>query len=298
MIAAPPYYPLRKEADVLFGLFGINMGPCASGLAVARVARLAEAAGFESVWTGEHVVLPDPQVPPSPVAPQTPMLDPAVALAVAATATKRLRLGTGIIILPQRNPAVLAKELASVDVVSDGRLIFGLGIGYLKAEFDALGAPFSDKGARALEYLEAMLALWTMEHPSYAGRFVSFAGIDAQPRPVQRPHPPIVIGGRSPQAFGRALTHANGWYGFALDLDETAACIAGLRAARAAHSRPSALGELHISVTPRGALTLDVVRRFADLGVTRLIPAWMSIPSEAALVERLNRFGDEVIAKL
>ncbi|MEO8602711.1 MAG: TIGR03619 family F420-dependent LLM class oxidoreductase [bacterium] len=280
-----------------FGLFGINIGPCATGLAAARVARAAEAAGFESVWTGEHVVLPDPQMPPSPVPPQTPMLDPAVALSVAGAATSRLRLGTGIIILPQRNPLVLAKELASVDVISDGRLIFGLGVGYLQAEFDALGAPFTDKGARAIEYLEAILALWTMAHPAYAGRFVNFAGIDAQPRPVQRPHPPIVIGGRSPQAFRRAVAHANGWYGFALDVDDTAASLADLRRTLAAHARPAGLGELEISITPRGSLTLDAAKRFADLGVHRLIPSW-TLPTEAALTERLTRFGDEVIDKL
>src|SRR5262245_30274022 len=124
------------------GLFGINIGACADPAVAARVAQAAEAAGLESLWTGEHVVLPDPQVPPSPVPPDTLFLDPAVSLAYVAAHTKRMRLGTGIIILPQRNPLVLAKELASVDVVSHGRLIFGLGIGYLKPEFDALGVSF------------------------------------------------------------------------------------------------------------------------------------------------------------
>jgi probable F420-dependent oxidoreductase len=285
-----------KEATMQFGLFGINIGPCAAGDAPARVAAAAEAAGFESVWTGEHVVLPDPQVPPSPVPPQTPFLDPAVALAVAATATTTLRLGTGIVILPQRNPVVLAKELASVDVVSNGRLIFGLGIGYLKPEFDALGVSFDHKGARAIEYLEAMLALWISEHPSYSGRFVSFGGIDAQPRPVQRPHPPIVIGGRTPQAYRRAVTHGNGWYGFALDPSEAAACLGELRQALASHPRPDTLGRLEISVTPRGPLDREAVKRFADLGVHRLIPYW-PVPTEAALHERLTRFAEQVIAK-
>ena len=180
-----------------FGLFGINFGACADPDSARRVARAAEEAGFESLWTGEHVVLPDPQAPPSPVPPEVPFLDPAVALAHVAAHTKTIRLGTGIIILPQRNPLVLAKELASVDIVSGGRLLFGLGIGYLKAEFDALGIPFEDKGARALEYLAAILALWTQERPEYQGRFVSFSGIQSQPRPVQKPHPPIVIGGGS-----------------------------------------------------------------------------------------------------
>src|SRR5262249_31716060 len=135
------------------GLFGINMNVCSDPAVAARTAKAAEAAGFESVWTGEHVVLPDPQAPPSPLPPQFPLLDPAVVLAFVAAHTTKVRLGTGIIILPQRNPLVLAKELASVDVVSNGRLIFGLGIGYLKAEFDALGIPFDHKGPRSMEYL-------------------------------------------------------------------------------------------------------------------------------------------------
>lgn len=279
-----------------FGLFGINFGVCASGQTAAAIAQLAEAVGFESVWTGEHVVLPDPQVPPSPVPPETPFLDPAVALALVAGHTTRVRLGTGIIILPQRNPLVLAKELASVDVVSGGRLIFGLGIGYLKSEFDALGVSFEHKGRRAIEYLEAMLNVWTSPHPAYCGEFVSFAGIQALPRPVQQPHPPIVIGGRTASAYRRAVTHGNGWYGFALDYNDTAESLAGLRTARAEHARPSALGELEISVTPRGPLDLDSVKRFADLGVHRLIPYW-PFPTEAAVRERIERFGGEIIAK-
>ena len=280
-----------------FGLFGINIGVCAGGQTAAQIAQAAEAAGFESVWTGEHVVLPDPQTPPSPVSPETPFLDPAVALALVAAHTRRVRLGTGIIILPQRNPLVLAKELASVDVISGGRLIFGLGIGYLKPEFDALGVPFGHKGARALEYLEAILTVWTASQPAYSGRFVAFAGIQARPRPVQTPHPPIVIGGQTPHAYRRAVRHGNGWYGFALDHAATTACLAELRSALAEQSRPSALGELEITVTPRGPLDLDSVKRFADLGVHRLVPYW-PFPNESTLRERIARFGDEVIAKL
>jgi probable F420-dependent oxidoreductase len=254
-----------------FGLFGINFGACADPDSARRVARAAEEGGFESLWTAEHVVLPDPQAPPSPVPPEVPFLDPAVALAHVAAHTKTIRLGTGIIILPQRNPLVLAKELASLDIVSGGRLLFGLGIGYLKAEFDALGIPFEDKGARAIEYLAAILALWTQEKPEFQGRFVSFSGIQSQPRPVQKPHPPIVIGGGSKPAFRRAIEHGNGWYGFALDLEKTAKCVDGLRQAEQTYVRPTALGPLEISVTPRGKLDSDTVKRFADLGVQRLI---------------------------
>src|SRR5829696_808831 len=165
------------------GLFNINNFVCSFPENLARVASAAEEAGFESVWTGEHVVLPDPQVPPSPVPPEGRMLDPAVALTWAAAHTTRLRLGTGIIILPQRNPLVLAKELASVDVLSGGRLIFGVGVGYLKPEFRALGIPFADRGRRTLEYLAAMRAIWSEDHPAYQGRHVSFADVQARPRP-------------------------------------------------------------------------------------------------------------------
>ena len=280
-----------------FGVFGINIGVCAAEQTAARIAQAAETAGFESVWTGEHVVLPDPQVPPSPVPPETPFLDPAVALTLVAAHTTRLRLATGIIILPQRNPVVLAKELASVDVVSGGRLTFGVGIGYLKAEFDALGVSFAQKGARTIEYLEAIRVLWTAPKPEYHGRFVSFSGIQSLPRPVQQPHPPIVIGGRTPEAYRRAVTHGNGWYGFALDAADTAASLAGLRTALSECARPPELGRLEISITPRGPLDLDTVKHFADLGVHRLIPYW-PYPEEKALRERIARFGDDVIAKL
>jgi probable F420-dependent oxidoreductase len=255
---------------VKLGLFGINTGPCADPETAARVAQAAEAAGFESVWTGEHVVLPDPQAPPSPAPPELPMLDPAVSLAFLAAGTVGLRLGTGIIILPQRNPLVLAKELASLDVVSHGRLVFGLGVGYLKPEFDALGVPFEGKGPRADDYIRAIKALWTMDKPAYEGRYVRFRGIQAFPRPIQKPHPPIVVGGMSDAAFRRAVRLGNGWYGFALDLERTRKSVEGLRAAAQAVERPRELGPLEISVTPIGAIDRDAVKRYEDLGVERL----------------------------
>jgi probable F420-dependent oxidoreductase len=270
--------------------FGINFGPCADPDVAVRVARAAEAAGLESLWTGEHVVLPDPQVPPSPSPPEVPFLDPAVALAFVAAATERIRLGTGIIILPQRNPVVGAKERASVDVVSKGRLLFGVGAGYLKPEFDAVGAPFDHKSARTIDFLDAILALWTMPKPAYEGRFVRFAGIQAFPRPVQRPHPPIVMGGHAPEALRRAVRHAQGWYGFALDPDATARCLEGLGAAARAHGRPEHLGPLEISVTPAAAIDRETVRRYADLGVHRLIfyRPTATLDDTLAAVERIG----------
>ena len=256
------------------GLFSINAYACCDPAVAARVARAAEAAGFESLWGGEHVVLPDPQAPPSPMAPHEPILDPVIALTYCAAVTTRVRLGTGIIILPQRNPLVLAKELASLDRLSNGRLIFGVGVGYLEPEFRALGAPFEQRGAVADDYLAAMRAIWSQDKPTHKGPFASFANIQAHPQPVQRPHPPIVIGGRTAPAFRRAVAQGQGWYGFALDPAKTAECLAGLREAAKHVSRPAHLGPLEISVTPpRGTTTVDAdtAAAYATLGVHRLI---------------------------
>ncbi len=280
-----------------FGLFGINFGACAQPATAARVARAAEQAGFDSVWTGEHVVLPDPQEPPSPVPAHVPMLDPLVALGFVAAHTERIRLGTGIVILPQRNPLVLAKELASLDVLSGGRLVFGCAAGYLHQEFRALGVPFQERGPRTDEGLDVLLALWTQEKPSHRGRFFAFEGVDAQPRPVQRPHPPLVLGGQSPPAFRRAVARGHGWYGFALDLEATRACLAGLEKAAAEVPRPAGLGRLEISVTPPPGVDAETARRYAELGVDRLIllpqPA-----GEEGLLDFVARSGEGLVAPL
>ena len=236
-----------------------------------HVARSAEAAGFESLWTGEHVVLPDPQVAPSPAAPLTPMVHPSTALAFIAAVTQRIKLGTGITLLAQRNAVVLAKEMASLDHLSQGRLIFGIGAGYLKAEFDALGVNFAERGARTDEYILAMRELWTSNQPRFAGKFVNFAGIQSRPQPVQAGGPPIVLGGASEAAFRRAITQAQGWYGFAMDVETAGKAIEGLRKAGENYDRPVALGELEISITPRGPLTEETLDEYRALGVGRLI---------------------------
>ena len=251
-----------------FALFGVNMDAWLRPAAAARLARLAEEAGFESLWAGEHVVLPDPRVPPSPMDPADPILDPTVALTFLAAHTSRVKLGTGIIILPQRNPLVLAKELASLDALSDGRLILGIGVGYLEPEFRALGIPFAERGPRTDEYLAAMQTLWRDDRPAYHGRFVQFSGVQAYPK---CPEIPVVIGGHSPGAYRRAVEQAQGWYGFALDTAATAVCLAGLREAAARYERPAALGTLEISVTPPSLPDRATISRFAELGVDRLI---------------------------
>jgi probable F420-dependent oxidoreductase len=252
------------------GLFSINMGPCSEPAALAAAAGAAEGAGFDSVWAGEHVVLPDPQVPPSPMGPQDRALDPLLALTWAAAATSTVRLATGIVILPQRNPVVLAKQIASVDVLSGGRFTFGVGVGYLEPEFRAIGANYEERGAVTDEYLDAMNNLLYDEHPEYHGRFVDFAGIDAHPRPVQRPIP-LVVGGHTGPAYRRAITRAHGWYGFGLTPEVAADYLAALRATAERVERPAELGELEITVTPRGRLTREIASAFSDLGVDRLV---------------------------
>ncbi|MEN8159450.1 MAG: TIGR03619 family F420-dependent LLM class oxidoreductase [Myxococcota bacterium] len=279
------------------GIFGINTGPCARPETAAKVARAAEAAGFESVWTGEHVVLPDPQAPPSPAPPEHPMLDPAVALAFLAGQTERLRLATGIIILPQRNPVVLAKELASVDVLSNGRLIAGVAAGYLHQEFAALGTPFETRGARTDEFIDVLRVLWTEPKPAFDGPTVRFGGIDAQPRPVQQPHPPIVVGGTSPPALRRAVTRGNGWYGFLRDLDTTKADLAGLAAAEREAGRPAGLGALEITITPLPRIDLETARRYQDLGVDRLALLPLS-RDEASMLRWVESTAEALVRKL
>ncbi|MGR8921938.1 MAG: LLM class flavin-dependent oxidoreductase, partial [Gammaproteobacteria bacterium] len=175
------------------------------------------------------------------------------------------------------------------------------------AEFDALGIPFDNKAGRTREYLEAMRAVWSEDQPSYDGRFVSFSGIRALPRPLQQPGPPVVFGGHVPGAFRRSVSHGHGWYGFGLDVDSTAKCIEGLAAAAAEVERPAALGELEISVTPFGNVDLDTARRYADAGVDRLIVLFPTQdPSqlfylgatEQQILDYVNKLGDEVVGRI
>lgn len=254
------------------GLFGINMNFLAEPEWSAKVAQHAEALGYESLWTGEHVVLPDPREAPSPAEPETPMLHPPAHLAFLAGVTDQIKLGTGITLVAQRNPVVLAKEIGSLDVLCQGRLLFGIGAGYLHQEFAALGVDFPTRGARTDEYIDAMRVLWNEPNPSFSGQFVNFDHIQAQPRPKQVGGPPVIVGGTSPAAMRRAITHGNGWYGFAMGPEATATALEQLELARARFDRPQALGELNISVTPPKPPNKSMIEAYADLGVDRVIP--------------------------
>ena len=254
----------------MIGLFGINMGGMAEPSTMIKVAQAAEVAGYESVWTGEHIVLPEPQAPPSPAAPETPMVDTAVALSFLASATDTIKLGSGIIILPQRQPAVLAKSLASLDYLSGGRLLFGIGVGYLEPEMTACGVPMERRGERSDEYLEAMRLLWKTDAASFDGEFVSFNSVTANPKPAQDAIP-VIVGGHSNRAARRAVELAHGWYGFMRDVETTASDIARLREMEDRYERPAELGPLEISITPPSRLKPGQLEAYAELGVDRLI---------------------------
>ena len=257
-----------------FGIQGVNNGPISTADAVARVTLKAEELGYESIWTGEHLVLPDPYAPPAPVEPECRFVDSVATLAFMAALTQRIKLGSGIILLAQRDPVVLAKELAGVDVLSKGRLLFGLGVGYVPAQYEALGIPYEERGARTTEHIEVLRTLWSEPHPSFDGQFTKFSGIQSNPRPIQEPHPPIIVGGDSKVAFRRAVAQGNGWYGWH-DLDGTAAVLKGLEEAAGETERPESLGRLEISICPTreepGITDLETVKRFEDMGVDRLV---------------------------
>ena len=246
------------------GFFGIGSGASADPSVAIDLAQHAEAAGMESMWTGEHVVLPSPRQPPSPAEPDHPMLHPSTVLAFLASKTSTIRLGTGIVLIAQRNPLVLAKEMASLDVLSKGRLILGVGAGYLHQEFAALGIPFHERGARSNEYIEIMRALWNQDQPAFDGRFYQFMDIDARPRPIQTGGPPIVVGGTSPGALRRAAKYGQGWYGFAMNVDQTAIVVKRLRDLDGGD-------QLEISVTPSMRVDAATIDAFRGVGVDRII---------------------------
>ena len=225
-------------------------------------ARLAEELGYGSWWAQDHVVLPTGR--DAPIDPRTPIVDPLVHLAHVAAVTARMTLGTAIVILPQRNPLVLAKQAASLDAVSGGRFVLGVGAGWLAAEMAAVGVPPEERGRRTDEYLDAMAALWHDPAPEFHGRHVDFAGVDAHPRPGGLR---VVVGGRSPAAYRRAVGRAHGFYGNGTP-DDLAADLDGLRRAADEVERPARLGALEITAMP---LAPAEAASYADLGVARLV---------------------------
>jgi probable F420-dependent oxidoreductase len=273
----------------------MNGGATSYPEALLRVAQAAETAGFDSLWAGEHHVIATTS---SRIPATARFLNPVVALTFVAAHTRTIRLGTGILLLPQHHPLILAKELASLDVLSGGRLMVGIGVGWAEEEFEALGVPFRERGARADEYLAAMRAIWSEETPDFHGRYVSFHDVLAYPHPVQRPTPPIIIGGRAPAVIRRTVEQANGWYGFALDLEETASVLAQLREATERYQRPESLGELEISIAPRIPIDKETAQRFAELGVHRIILIPQLGKDAPALEQWVNSVGETLVGQV
>ena len=215
---------------------------------LAELAVAAEAAGLSSLWVPEHVVFVRGAVSRYPynetgelrLGRQPGVYDPLVALAYVAARTDRLRLGTSILILPQREPLIVAQQIVALDHASGGRFDFGIGVGWLREEFDALGVPWERRGDRTDEYVEAMKVLWRDEVCDFEGEFVSFHEVLAYPKPLQQPHPPIWVGGNTSAAQRRAARLGDGWYAWQLSVPELASCIEGLdRACEGAGRNPS-----------------------------------------------------------
>jgi len=278
---------------VEFALFGLHRGSSVDPDVLARRARLAEDAGFEALWVGDHIALPAD----APDSAAQPRLEAVIALTYLAALTERVRLGVGVIVLPQRQPVLLAKQLTSLDVLSGGRLTVGVGVGYVERELRALGASLADRAARTDEYLAAMRALWDEPVPAFAGRFVSFSEVVQRPLPAQRPHPPIVVGGHSPAAYRRAVTAGNGWYGWDLGVDETAAALSALRETAGRCERPTELGELEITITPPGTPDADTARRYAEVGVHRLSVQPHTMDGDA-IEELITTVGEKLIGRV
>jgi probable F420-dependent oxidoreductase len=289
---------------VRFGTTLPQFGPYAAGPEVRtrleRVAQAADRLGYDVLWTAEHLIFPHEIRTPYPYGerfpfPVTdPMLEVVSTLSWVAALTRRIRLSCSVMILPYRHPVVLAKELATLDVLSGGRLVVGVASGWLAEEFAMLGVPFHERGARMDEYLAVLRALWTEERVTFHGRFVELEDAAFFPKPVQRPHPPVWIGGSSRRAFERVGRLGAGWIAAPRpDVETLARDVARLRAVVEAHGRDPAT----IGIASGGAARSidELVARLPALeraGVTIVnVPALFWARSFAQALELLEEFA-------
>lgn len=276
------------------GLFTPLGNGNAHGPLLRTLGREAEARAFESIWVAEHVVLFDEYASQYPYSPDgkfpgggdTGLLEPLTALSFLAAVTDTVRLGTGICLVPQRNPVYTAKQVVDVDNLSGGRVDFGIGVGWLEEEFDALNVPFERRGARTDEYLQVMTSLWQDEVSEFHGELYDLPPCRLYPKPIQTPHPPIHVGGESAAALRRAARFGQGWYTFNRlpeDLDEP---LERLDAALAAEGRTR--GELTLTVSPYfHAVTPDLIGAYAERGVDRLVLLCLAF-DEGSMVSSLD----------
>ena len=249
-----------------------------------------EERGFESLWVAEHVVLFDDYASKYPYADNgrfpgggdSGLLEPMTALAYVAATTTTLRLGTGICLVGQRNPVYTAKQVADVDVLSGGRVDFGVGIGWLREEFEAVAMPFANRGKRSDEHLEVMTSLWTEDPSSYDGTYYQLRECRMYPKPVQQPHPPIHVGGESDGAMRRVARLGQGWFGFNRLPDQVPEALERLDTALAAEGRSRA--DIQVSVCPYfNPVDAESLKRYADLGVDRVIVVVFAFDREGLL---------------
>ncbi len=286
------------------GIVPVNAGRFLAPGELVRMAKLVEDLGFESMWTFEHVIVPEEYESRYPYSPtgklamdgDAEFVDPLIALSFVAAATERLRLGTGVNILTQANPLYLAKQAASIDHLSGGRLMLGLGVGWLREEFEALGVPFERRGARADEYLDAMRQAWSGETVDLRGDFVDWHDFKMLPRPVQRPGVPIVVGGTTDAAIRRVVARGDGWYIIHKDLDQFRDHMARLDRECAAQNRDRSELEL-TAYWNHHREGLEGLQVYRDHGVNRVLvnlaALRMGPPDEAA-----QRFADEVLSQI
>ncbi|WP_392675624.1 LLM class F420-dependent oxidoreductase [Streptomyces sp. LN785] len=258
------------------GLHALGIGDGARPEVIRSVATAAETHGFARLWCGEHVVLVDAPVSRYPysadgriaVPADADWLDPMLALTFAAAVTSRIELASGVLLLPEHNPVLVAKQAASLDVLSAGRFSLGVGTGWSAEEFAALGVPFAKRGRRTEEYLAAMRALWSQDPASFTGEFIRFEAIRVNPKPLRGGHLPVVIGGNSDVALRRAATLADGWYGFNIPTVDVPAHVAVLADECARHGR--AFDELTIAVAVSDA-TPEHLPALGAAGITELV---------------------------
>jgi len=260
------------------GVFSTFMSPLATPQMIRDFGRRAEDIGLDSIWMGEHVALfdkntfgyPGAKDGRIPVPPGGGMLDVVATFGFLAAATSRLRLGTGVALVPQRNPIYTAKEVCTLDWLSDGRIDFGIGVGWNKEEVEACGYRWEDRGARCDEFLEVMQLLWTEPVVDFAGKWVKLETCRLDPKPIQRPHVPIIVGGYVQAALRRAVRFGAGWYGFNRDPAATKEILKHLDAAFAKAGRKRGK-EFQIIITPPVSMSVDAMQEYAEVGVDRLV---------------------------